>query len=402
MATSKRSQEFSSLLEGIIAEADPMFIGEAVVRPANVDPMEKGFREILEFQRRHGRAPDTLSENQYEAGIADRLEVYRTSEQWRERLAAIDTAGLLGVDSTRAPASIADLIAMDDDLLADPADEIFRLKHVSNAAERGAARLASPDYVAQRKPCPDFDRFRSVLRNIVEDVHAGLRATRSTNGTKNVRKGDAYILNGHVAYVAEVGERFRQKHGELDSRIRVIFDNATEAHYLARSFAKAVWEDPHGRVIEAVEADADGLFASAPEQPQGHVYVASTRSTDPALADYAPLMLKIGSTSNEPAKRLQGCEKDPTFLLAPASLEAEWVVYVMPARIAEKILHAFFEGANIGISMPDRFGHKVDAREWFLVSLNAVREAIALLREKRLHHYKYDVEQCRIVEVRKA
>lgn len=398
MATSKRSQEFASLLDDIIAEADPMFIGEAVTRPGSVDPMEKGFREILEFHGRHGRAPDPLSDNQYEAGLAARLDIYKASEQWCERLDAIDTAGLLGVEATRAPTSIADLIAINDDLLADPADEIFRLKHVSTSTEREAARMTSPDYVAQRKHCPDFDRFRSVLRGIVEDVHAGLRATRTTNGTKNVRKGDAYILNGHVAYVAEVGERFRQKHGELDSRIRVVFDNATEAHYLARSFAKAVWEDPHGRVIETVEADADGLFAGAPEQPQGHIYAASTRSTDPALADYAPLMLKIGSTTNEPTKRLQGCEKDPTFLLAPASIEAEWVVYAMPARISEKILHAFFEGANIGISMPDRFGRKVDAREWFLVSLDVLREAIGLLREKRLHRFRYDVERCRIVE----
>lgn len=383
MTVRKPSQEFSSLLDELISSADPIFDAPETRTTDKVDPVEKGFREIVDFRTTKGRAPDPLSDNQYEVGLADRLEAYRSSDKWRSLLSPMDAFGLLAPVSAPMPTTLDELIASGDTLIEDPASVIFDLKHVSSATERMAAKIASPDYKAQRRPCPDFDRFRPVIWSIMEDIRSGRRRTKPTNGGAggDVKRGNAYILNGQIAYVAEVGDWTRMEFGQMDARTRIVFDNASETDYLARSFAKALGDDPNGRVIESVGEDENGLLVGLPSKPQGHVYAARTLSTDPALAELAPLMLKIGSTINDPSKRLQGSERDPTFLLAPAALEAEWAVHDMKASDVEKALHAFLHPANVAIRMPDRFGHAVDAREWFVVSVAIIRESITLLRE---------------------
>jgi hypothetical protein len=395
------SQEFSSLLDELISSSDPIFDAPETRATDKVDPVEKGFREILDFRTTKGRVPNGSSDNQYEAGLADRLEAYRSSERWRSLLLPLDTFGMLSAQQAAAPTTLDELIASGDDLINDPASGIFDLKHVSSAADRTTARISSPDYKAQRRPCPDFDRFRPVIRSIVEDIRSGRRKTKTTNGGGggDIKRGDVYVLNGQIAYVAEVGEWRRTEFGQIDARTRIVFDNATETDYLARSFARALNEDPNGRVVETVGEDENGLLAKLPNKPQGHVYAARTLSKDPALVELAPLMLKIGSTINDPSKRLHGSERDPTFLLAPATLEAEWEVHDMKASDVEKALHAFLHPANVAIKMPDRFGHAVDAREWFVVSVAIVRQAIGLLRERRLQNFRYDIEKCKIVEV---
>ena len=48
-------------------------------------------------------------------------------------------------------------------------------------------------------------------------------------------------------------EPFTNEHGNVDARLRVIFDNGTESNLLMRSFQKALQQDPAGRrIIEPV------------------------------------------------------------------------------------------------------------------------------------------------------
>jgi hypothetical protein len=48
------------------------------------------------------------------------------------------------------------------------------------------------------------------------------------------------ILSGQKAYVAEVGEQFKQDYGDWDARLRVVFDNGTESNLLMRSLHRAM------------------------------------------------------------------------------------------------------------------------------------------------------------------
>ena len=45
-----------------------------------------------------------------------------------------------------------------------------------------------------------------------------------------IQKGEYFIVQGQIAYVAEVGEAFRTQYDRRDSRLRVIYDNGTESN----------------------------------------------------------------------------------------------------------------------------------------------------------------------------
>jgi len=71
-----------------------------------------------------------------------------------------------------------------------------------------------------------------------------------------------------------VEEPSANEHGNLDARLRVIFDNGTESNLLMRSLQKALQQDPAGRGI--IEPSAGPLFSDqneAGDEPSGIVYV---------------------------------------------------------------------------------------------------------------------------------
>ena len=56
----------------------------------------------------------------------------------------------------------------------------------------------------------------------------------------------------------------------------------------------------------------------------------------------------------------------------------------------ENLLHRVFEPARLDVEIKDRFGQPVVAREWFLVPLAAVNEAVERLKDGTLTKFVYD------------
>jgi len=61
-------------------------------------------------------------------------------------------------------------------------------------------------------------------------------------------------------------------------------------------------------------------------------------------------------------------------------------------------LHRFFSGARLDIEITDRFGKKVKPREWFIVPVDIIAEAIARLKDGSIVDYSYDPEKQEIFE----
>jgi len=101
--------------------------------------------------------------------------------------------------------------------------DITSMKHVRTASERNAERT-SPEEVAQRKPCEDFDDFRSDFKAIQADIQIGRQTAErfKTSHRIQIDKHDWFILNRHKALVAEVGQGFTPERDERDRRLRVI------------------------------------------------------------------------------------------------------------------------------------------------------------------------------------
>ena len=166
------------------------------------------------------------------------------------------------------------------------------------------------------------------------------------------------------------------------------------------SFRKSLNEDKTARTVQRKglgrldpEWDADRLDLS------GTVYVARSLSQDPVVAAEAGIMYKIGVTSQDVERRVADARNDPTFLLAPVKIVAVFELKNLSRSKVEELLHRFFETARPAeLFIVDRFGKKTRPREWFYVLPDHVSEAVDLLKQGKLHLYRYDVSTQNIVK----
>ncbi|WP_054312368.1 GIY-YIG nuclease family protein [Mesorhizobium sp. 1M-11] len=349
-----------------------------------------GFEEIQRFVERHGRAPQHGEDRDiFEQLYSVRLDRLRELANFRSLLAPLDHQGILA-GAEPAPIGAADELD-DDELLAqlgvdiEPTD-ITDLRHVRSAAEKRAA-----EEIANRQPCEDFDQFRPLFEQVQRELSAGLRQTRRFERKSEIAPGRFYILSGQKAYVATMEQPATNEHGNIDARLRVIFDNGTESNLLMRSLQKALQQDPAGRRI--VEPSAGPLFADQNEEgdeASGIVYVLRSKSDHPAVAAHRDVLHKIGVTGSDVARRLANAKLDPTFLMADVEVVATYELFNINRTRLENLIHRIFGKARLDIEIKDRFGMPIIPREWFLVPLFVIDEAIEKIRDGTITGYTYD------------
>ena len=366
-----------------------------------------GFEDIQRFFREHGRQPQHgESRDIFERLYAVRLDRILADTECCELLRPLDDDGLL-TDRVAEPSEDY-TIDSDNELLealgvsADN-DDITLMRHVRTAAARNAERN-SPDEVAQRKPGEDFEEFRLAFESVQADIESGRQTTelfRFSQRTK-ILQGDWFIVDGHKALVAEIGKWFTPEHGERDRRLRVIFDNGTESDLLMRSLRRALNKDENSRRIIPPQPETDedyggtgSLFSGETEDDDmasGTIYVARSLSDDSFIAENREVLHKIGVTGGDPRARVAGAKKDPTFLLAEAELVATYNLANINRKALESTLQKFFAKARLDVALADRFGEQVRPREWFLVPLPVVEEAIEKIRDGSIAKSYFDVE----------
>jgi hypothetical protein len=350
-----------------------------------------GFEEIQRFVEKHGRAPQHGEDRDiFERLYAVRLDRLRELADGRAVLEPLDHQGLLA-GAEPAPVSAPDELD-DEELLAQlgvdaagPAD-ITDLRHVRSAAEKRAA-----EEIANRQKCEDFDNFKPLFEQVQNELSSGLRQTRRFERKSEIALGRFYILGGQKAYVAAMEEPFTNEHGNVDARLRVIFDNGTESNLLMRSFQKALQQDPAGRRI--IEPSAGPLFADQNEEgdeASGIVYVLRSKADHPAVAAHRDVLHKIGVTGGNVERRLANARLDPTFLLADVEIVATYELYNINRTRLENLIHRVFGAARLDIEITDRFGQPVIPREWFLVPLFVIDQAVEKIRDGSITGYTYD------------
>ncbi len=275
-----------------------------------------GFEEIQRFVEQHGRPPQHGEDcDIFERLYAIRLDRLRELADCRAAIDPLDHQGLL---AGAEPAPVGAPDELDDDELqaqlgvdAEPSD-IKDLRHVRSAAEKRAA-----EEIANRQKCEDFDQFKPLFEQVQKELSSGLRQTRRFERKSEIALGRFYIRGGQKAYVAAMEEPFTNEHGNIDARLRVIFDNGTESNLLMRSLQKALQQDDAGRRI--IEPSAGPLFTDQNEEgdeASGIVYVLRSKSDHPAVAAHRDVLHKIGVTGGDIARRLANAKLDPTFLRA--------------------------------------------------------------------------------------
>lgn len=392
----KFTDEDDALLEELGVEVEAK-------RESSRTPREEriiaGFEEIQRFVEQHGRAPQHgEGRDIFERLYAVRLDRLRELADCRAVIEPLDHQALL-TGAEPAPVSVPDELD-DDELLAQlgvdaatPTD-ITELRHVRSAAEKRAA-----EEIANRQKCEDFDRFKPLFEQVQKEIGSGLRQTRRFERKSEIAPGRFYILGGQKAYVAAMEEPFTNEHGNIDARLRVIFDNGTESNLLMRSFQKALQQDPAGRRI--VEQAAGPLFADQSEEgdeASGIVYVLRSKSDHPAVAAHRDVLHKIGVTNMDVAQRIAGARLQPTYLMADVEVVATYKLYNLGRTKLENLIHRIFEPARLDIEIKDRFGNPVIPREWFLVPLFVIDDAVEKIKDGTITGYIYDPNSARLVE----
>ncbi|MBN8605265.1 MAG: GIY-YIG nuclease family protein [Planctomycetes bacterium] len=370
-----------------------------------------GFEDIQRFYRQHDRLPCHGEDRDiFERLYAVRLDRIRGCAECLDLLKQMDVDGIL-TDHTCEPFEEFEL-GSDDELLEELGvghsdDDITTMKHVRSAADRNAERNV-PEDVAQRRPCIDFDLFRLDFEAVQADLETGRQSTElfKTNSRSQIRKGDWFIVDGQKALVAEAGDWFTPDHGERDRRLRVIYDNGTESDLLLRSLRRALNKDeksrrivPHQPEIEEDFSDLGPLFSNTIEDgdcESGAIYVARSLSDNPFVQENRELLHKIGITTGDPEKRVSNARKETTYLFAAVELVAVYRLANINCKAFESLLHKFLARARIDLALADRFGGKVQPREWFLVPLPVVEEVVERIKDASISKYRYDHVNARL------
>jgi hypothetical protein len=358
-----------------------------------------GFEDILRFHQAHGRAPQHGDGRDiFERLYAVRLDQLRKLPEAQTLLAEMDSPGLLSgsavisadVDDLDEDALLAAL-GIDDEHAGK--SDITVLRHVRSSAEKRAA-----ENIADRTACADFDKFQALFEQVERELKSGLRITRRFGRDTSIASGNFFIVGGQLAYVAETGETIKAPNGESDARLRVIYANGTESNLLRRSLQRALYKDETGRRL--TDPDMGPLFGDAPEPDDienGTIYVLRSQSNHPFVAEHRELIHKIGVTGGKVETRISGAEKDATYLLADVEVVATYKLHNLNRAKLENIFHRLFGAAQLDLTIEDRFGHPVKPREWFLVPLHVIDEAVQRIRDGSITDVVYDPKTARLI-----
>lgn len=374
-------------------------------RPPHEERVIAGFEEIQRFFAQHGRAPQHGEERDiFERLYAVRLDRLRALPECRNLLASLDHQGLLaGGMVASEPSDAIDVYKLAAELAGVAGgDDITVLRHVRTSAEKRAA-----EEIAAHTPCKDFENFKPLFNEVETGLKEERWQTKPFGKDASIEVGDFFILAGQIAYVAEMGDTYKTPNAETNGRLRVIYSNGTESDLLLRSLQRALYKDSEGKAgRRLVKVDDGPLFADQADdddQESGTIYVVRSKSELPAVAAHREVLHKIGVTGrSNVATRFSNAKYDPTFLLADVEIVATYDLYNINRVKLENLIHRVFAPARLDIEIKDRFGNPVVPREWFLVPLFIVDEAVKRITDGSITQYVYDPQAVQLVKIATA
>lgn len=360
------------------------------------------FSEIAAYYERYGRLPtEDSTASLDEKRFARRLRSIKENPDLCAQLKSMDFYDLLEsnrpgyiqtnvsaepeptvyVNKSELVTSLEDIFADDDDdLLNFEEPDIFSMKHVS------ADKKEQPDEIAQRQPCPDFERFEPLFHKLRIGLKDGIFSLERFTHKLKIVEGDFFVLNGVAGYVHSAGERLSE-YSSYNARLHLVFENGTEMNMLYQSLTHGLVRDKEGR---KVQLNGQKLLPSDKSIPSGLVYVLATKSNDPVLSPYKPNLYKIGFTETTVEQRIKNAEKDRTFLLAPVRIVATSQCFNLNAQKLEALVHGFLAARRLNITLKSHNGQIYTPKEWFNVPFATVQAVIQHIVDGTIAQYRLD------------
>ena len=352
------------------------------------DRLFSSFEEINAFMEKNGYEPKK-STDMSERTLHARLQGIRENPEKIEALKPYDKFNILQKLEIN---SIDDIL--NDDVFGllghQNEDDIFTLKNVPKQKE-----TTMPEYVASRKPCKDFTQYEHLFVKVQEELKTGIRKVVKFQNEQQIKKGYYFILKGILLYVADVGEQIKSA-GKTNARLKLIFENGTESDMLLRSLSAELYK--HGkRVSEYDETNLEGLYVvNEKDEKNGYIYILESKSQDEQISSIKDLY-KIGYSTVEVKERIKNSINEPTYLMAPVRIVSVYETYNMNTQKFEQLLHKFFGKVCLNIDIFGDDSKRYTPREWFIIPLAIVEQAIELIITGDIVNYRYDEKKEELV-----
>lgn len=155
--------------------------------------------------------------------------------------------------------------------------------------------------------------------------------------------------------------------------------------------------DKASSTIASLQTETNITNINSQQQKTGSIYILRSLSQQPDIVSLRKNLFKIGFTTGDINRRLQNAEEQPTYLLAKVEIVRVYQCSNLNVSRFETLLHRFFRKAQADIDIKDRFGKICYPKEWFILPLNVIDQAIQLLITGKITEYIYDVEIQRII-----
>jgi len=353
-----------------------------------------GFEEIEAFFEENKRKPKHGENNDiFERLYAVRLEKIQASDECKAILKDLDRFGLLESNSDESEIDETGLMS-ELEAYIDSSNDISKLTHVKTKKGRHVS-----EEIAQRTTCKDFSEFQDMFEQVKDQLKTGVRQAHVLTKTPEIKKAGLFVLFGQIAYIADYGKSFTNPQGRIDARLRVIFDNGTESNMLMTSFQRAILKDTSSRKLSDLRVGT--LFSDQTDESDtqsGMIYVLRSKSDHPIIKEHRELLHKIGVTGGSIEARIANAKHDPTYLMDDVEVVATYKLSNINRIKLEQIIHKFFASARFSVTIKDRFGKSIEPREWYLVPLFIIDEAVERIRRGSILKASYDVQQVKIIE----
>ena len=88
--------------------------------------------------------------------------------------------------------------------------------------------------------------------------------------------------------------------------------------------------------------------------------------------------------------------------MADVEVVATYELFNVNRTRLENLIHRVFGAARLEIEIKDRFGQPVIPREWFLVPLFAIDEAVERIKDGTITDYVYDPKTAKLIKAKKG
>ena len=386
-------EDKDKILDDIFSN-DPLGLLNVKPKTSNVksadERLSNSFEEINDFISKNEREPAPNPSNISEYQLYSRLKNLREDEDKMLALETRDVYGLLKVEKKEIN-NIDDIF--NDDIFGmfddGEAQSLFEFNHTPREIARAEA-----DFVARRKPCKNFKEYEEKFKSVQADLASGKSKLVKFHESQ-LNQGNFFVHNGIVLYLEKVIDLDVDKFGKPDGRTKIIFENGTESSMKLRSLGKNLFINGKGitqRSDNEVEEFLENFSNINDEDKEaGYIYVLSSKSTDPNITEIRNLF-KIGYSTTPVETRIKNAEKEPTYLMAPVQIEAEYKTFNMNTQKFEQLLHNFFGASCLNIDIYDEKLRRHMPQEWFIAPLNVIDQAIEMIITEEIIHYKYDQE----------